>query len=259
MGIAILLYHTLYNGEANRERYSIHKEEFESQVRYLSETGVQSLFLDDFFVVQQASEVDRKKIAITFDDGNESDYCIALPLLKKYGLKATFFVTVERISKKNYLNWSQLMEMNAHGMSIQSHGLTHVYLNNLMNGDVQKELLESKQEIERRLGTEVKYFSLPGGFSSPLVLNVAEKAGYQGVCTSGPGLNLPAPIGEGLKIFKRINMTKRTSPGNFQRAVHGRKGYVAARQAEDYVKTGLKRLLGNNVYYSLWSKFFKYE
>ena len=259
MGIPILLYHALYDRESNRERYSIRKEAFEDQMRYLSETGVQSLLLDEFFSIQQASERERKKIAITFDDGNESDYSIALPILKKYGLKATFFITVERISKNNYLSWSQLMKMNDHGMSIQSHGLTHAFLNCLTEGDAQRELLESKQEIQGRLGTEVNYFSLPGGFSSPFVLDLVEEAGYQGVCTSGPGLNLPGPGGEGLRIFKRMNMTKRISLGNFQRAAGGKRGYVARRRAEDLLKNGFKRVLGSNAYYSIWSKFFKYD
>ena len=259
MGIPILLYHTLYERETNRERYAISARNFESQMRYLYDHGFRSLSLDDLSMAEQISAVDRKKIAITFDDGNESDYSIALPILKKYGLMAIFFLTVGRVSSHGYLNWRQVTDLNTNGMSIQSHGLTHSFLSDLKNGDLRRELLESKEEIQLKLGKEVKYLSLPGGFGSPIVLKAARDSGYRGVCTSRPGLNLPGQGAPELGIFRRIILTKRTSFKDSECIAGGKRSYVLKCQAGDFLKDRFKKILGSKVYYTLWSKFVKYS
>ncbi len=102
MKIPILLYHELFNAKFNRERYAINKEEFERQIKYLSENGFQSLSVGNFCNFQNSIDIDRKGIIITFDDGNFSDYSIAFPILKKYGFVATFFITVDWIGTKNF-------------------------------------------------------------------------------------------------------------------------------------------------------------
>lgn len=163
MKVPILLYHTLLNKELNREKYAINIEEFERQLQYLSENQFQSLLIDDFMGSQNSINRNKKGIVITFDDGNYSDYSIALPILNKYGFVATFFVTVNWITTKNYLDWSHIKEMIAYGMSIQSHSLTHSYLTDLSKGDLFRDLSESKNILEEKLNIPVKFLSIPGG------------------------------------------------------------------------------------------------
>lgn len=259
MNVPLLLYHALYDKETNRERYAISRREFESHAKYLVESGFESLSLDEFFDVQQTPSVGIKKIVITFDDGNESDYSIAFPILKKYGLRATFFVTVRRISQSKFIGWPQLVEMAENGMSIQSHGLTHDFLNDLEIEDLRNELLNSKQEIQMKLGIEVKYLSLPGGFGSSLVLNTAKETGYKGVCTSEPGLNPLNSAGNAFRTFNRMVITKRTPFGDFENIANGRNSYITICRVQNYLKRGIKMILGTHVYYTVWSKFYKYE
>ncbi len=42
-------------------------------------------------------EIPKKSVIVTFDDGHESDYTLALPLLRKFNFKATFFITTDWI------------------------------------------------------------------------------------------------------------------------------------------------------------------
>src|SRR5437588_8394335 len=49
---------------------------------------------------------------VTFDDGEQSQYQNAIPLLAEYGIKATYFVTPGLISTAaKFLGWSQLKEL----------------------------------------------------------------------------------------------------------------------------------------------------
>lgn len=75
-------------------------------------------------------------IVITFDDGYLDNWIYAFPLLKKYSLKATIFVSPEFVdgrdiirsddSAPGFLSWSEMREMAASGLiDIQSHTLTH--------------------------------------------------------------------------------------------------------------------------------------
>ncbi len=50
-------------------------------------------------------------VVITFDDGNESDATIALPLLRERGLVATFFVIASRIATAGSLSSIQIREL----------------------------------------------------------------------------------------------------------------------------------------------------
>jgi len=50
-------------------------------------------------------------VAITFDDGNESVYTVAFPLLVKYGVPATLFVVPGWIEKSRVSWWQLLCEM----------------------------------------------------------------------------------------------------------------------------------------------------
>ncbi|MBN2640721.1 MAG: polysaccharide deacetylase family protein [Victivallales bacterium] len=67
-------------------------------------------------------------LAITFDDGIKSHYDIAVPVLEKHGIKATFFVTINNIGKPGRITWEQVQDMQKRGMEIGNHAMTHAHL-----------------------------------------------------------------------------------------------------------------------------------
>ena len=125
MKTSILLYHALFDHELRGEKYAINSAEFEEEIKYLSRNAFRSVLVSDLLRPSSTAGSVKKSVAITFDDGNFSDYGMAFPILKKYGFVGTFFVTVSRVGSKDYVSWDNLGEMAAAGMSIQSHSLNH--------------------------------------------------------------------------------------------------------------------------------------
>lgn len=130
-------------------------------------------------------------IALTFDDGNKSDYLIAFPLLKSFGFPASFFPIVDNIDKQAV---SRLMitEMAAHPLiTFGSHGLTHRRLTQLSEPLIKRELERSKYLIENYTCKPVDFFSLPYGTGNSSVTTLAAETGYKAVLTTRVKLNFP--------------------------------------------------------------------
>jgi peptidoglycan/xylan/chitin deacetylase (PgdA/CDA1 family) len=207
--IPILLYHALFEGKANTEKYAIATDTFEQHINYLSEEGFGSISFNTFLNGFQPLP-NKKYVIITFDDGNYSDYSIAFPILQKYGFVATFFVTVGRIGTRDYLDWDHLKEMIDGDMSIQSHSLNHLFLSDLSKDNLCKELTESKRIIEEKLSA-VHFISLPGGFYSLQVLK-AHRRGIK-VQHVRPRIECPGRQGEKIYIIQEICNYKKDTDG----------------------------------------------
>ena len=100
------------------------------------------------------------KIAFTFDDGPDSKYTpILLDLLKKYEVKATFFVVGSKAEKLPEL----IQRMHNEGHLIGIHNYVH-HANWLMTPwKVRKGLNRSAEIIENIIGVRPSYYRPPWG------------------------------------------------------------------------------------------------
>src|SRR5437660_8464983 len=105
-----LMYHELeLPGRPLREtesgyvRYVLSESDFRAQVLWLREDGWQGMS-----VSQALDSPQDRAVAITFDDGTETDLIAAGPVLKEAGFQATFYVTVGFLGKRGYMSASQL-------------------------------------------------------------------------------------------------------------------------------------------------------
>jgi peptidoglycan/xylan/chitin deacetylase (PgdA/CDA1 family) len=172
--------------------YILTESEFRKQIDHIVAVRAVALTISDLaalasadFEIGNASR--QKKVAITFDDGNASDYERAFKLFLRHGLKATFFVTTDFIGTPGYVSWDQLSEMHAGGMEIGSHSVTHPVFSALADDRIYDELARSKEIIENRLGAGIRSFSLPRGFGVPNLKGLAGRCGYSYVCNSRLG------------------------------------------------------------------------
>src|SRR4051812_46602745 len=99
--------------------------------------------------------LESKRIDLTVDDGNSSDYQIVAPELRKRGMHATFFVLAGRLDEVGYLSRSELRELSKDGFEVGSHGLNHVDWTNTDNATLEREVRDSKLIIEDVIGRSV--------------------------------------------------------------------------------------------------------
>ena len=185
-------------------------------------------------------------VIITFDDGYESDYSLALPVLLERGLKAVFFVTAGWTGRPGYMDAGMIRALSASGMAIGSHGLTHSYLTDLDASRLSGELDSSRKRLEDITGTAVDSFSAPGGRFDAKVVRAAREAGYRWIFTSDPVIN--GRLVEG-RPAGRFAVTSSSTDLRLARILDGRPPASARLR---YLGLGLlKRVLGNRAYESL--------
>ncbi|MCK1424826.1 polysaccharide deacetylase family protein [Bradyrhizobium sp. 182] len=123
----------------------------------------------------------------TFDDGNRSDLDIAAPILAKYGLSGTFFPCTGRLARRGYLSEDDLRCLSAMGFQIGSHGVDHVSWTELNTEELNREIVDSKDELEQILGAKVQAAAIPFGHYNRRVLAALKAAGYTQVYNSDRG------------------------------------------------------------------------
>jgi peptidoglycan/xylan/chitin deacetylase (PgdA/CDA1 family) len=176
---AILLYHCIedrrrsarHMDEIDRE-YVLTRSRFERQVEYLA--------------TKPKSAV---PVVLSFDDGDESCYTMAAPILERHGLRADFFIVTQWIGQPGFMTSDQLRDLLSRGHGIHSHTRTHPRLPELTTAQIEDELNRSKAELEAILGRPVTQLSIPGGAYDERVIEIAKRTGYTTVMNSVEGYN----------------------------------------------------------------------
>lgn len=111
-------------------------------------------------------------VSLTFDDGIRVQYTNYFPILKEYGIKATFYVVTQWIGQPGRFNWNDLEELYDYGNEIGSHTHTHPHLTKLSKNNLDFELGRSLAALRRFRCTTLAY---PFGEYDQEVINCATK------------------------------------------------------------------------------------
>lgn len=161
------MYHSVGGKDS---KHSILPEEFEKQLRYIKK-HCNTVPLDDIILwTIGLKKIPPRSVALTFDDGYKDNFEIMLPLLIKYRIPATVFLTTD-LSKMKQLGFLDRLDENTIiGLSesglvnIESHAHSHVNLTSLTEVEAEQEILKSKAEIKRITGRESQFFAYPFGY-----------------------------------------------------------------------------------------------
>src|ERR1700730_1554147 len=165
-------------------RYVLPVSDFRAQMQSLKRLGMRGLSVSDAL-----ASPDQHAVAITFDDGCETDLLAVAPILEELGLGATFYATAGFLGRPGYMSPAQLREVCDHGFEIGCHSLTHPYLTDLDDSGLRREIVEAKRHLEEIAGRPIKHFSCPGGRYDRRVVEIARAAEYASVATSRPHTN----------------------------------------------------------------------
>ncbi|MGL6105896.1 polysaccharide deacetylase family protein [Romboutsia sp.] len=108
-------------------------------------------------IIKRGSD-DEKIIALTFDDGPDEDYTPQiLDILKKYDVKATFFVVGQKVGWNPELVKREFEE----GHEIGNHTFTHINVCHRNYDEIYKEITKTQETIQKVIGKEPKIFRPP--------------------------------------------------------------------------------------------------
>ena len=151
-------------------------EQFEEQMAYLVKNNYKTAgSLQLYNLLKKGGNPSQKTVMITFDDGTYDQYIYAFPILKKYGLTATYYI----VSNRSGIRAPQLKEMAQAGMEIASHSATHPNFINLKDLDqLTYEIYSSKSILAARTGKPVYGIAYPGCVADSRVFSRVAGAGY---------------------------------------------------------------------------------
>ena len=175
----VLLYHHVY-GDITTSRYQVSIPDFEAQMAALKEMGYTAIPISLLIkALLEGSELPEKPIVITFDDGHQSIYDNAMPIMQSYGFPGVFYIVANRINgSPDFVTAEQLKEMIEAGWEVGSHSYSHLDLT-LNHNLADKEIGQSKTDLEYTLATKVLTFAYPYGTIDPFVAQKVSDFGYR--------------------------------------------------------------------------------
>ncbi|MFF2481148.1 polysaccharide deacetylase family protein [Paenibacillus sp. NPDC058071] len=160
--VAVLMYHDIRETGVDDKPF-IPSSKFRDQLVLLKQSGFHVISLKQYVdFIQNDGQVPDNAVLITFDDGYETFYTDAFPILKEFGYPAVNFVIVSDIevnrgAKK--MTWAQMREMQQSGMDFYSHTYDQHRYGAIREDGLQKPMLTRQQYFkkEKRMETEEEF------------------------------------------------------------------------------------------------------
>lgn len=121
-------------------------------------------------------------VSYTFDDGLADQYTVLFPQLKKFGIKASFWIWGKGIEHPEFqlgkprMTWAQMREMAEDGQEISSHTWSHPNnMPELSDEQIEAELTRNDTAIYHHIGIYPRTLAYPGNNMSERVIRLASK------------------------------------------------------------------------------------
>ena len=224
--LPILMYHRIGRIGPNlapiTQRLSVTPADFAAQMRWLRRNGFHAVSQAQAFdALERGAKLPSRPVMITFDDGYRGVWANALPVLMRLHMPATAYVITDRISNgdPSFLTWSELRALQANGVSVGSHTVTHSDLTTLDDTQALGELTNSRRALERHLGRRVQWFAYPAGAEDARIVGLTRRAGYVLAVTTQPGSVQSAADPLELRRYEVLDSTHVNGLASLLRAV----------------------------------------
>jgi peptidoglycan/xylan/chitin deacetylase (PgdA/CDA1 family) len=205
--LSILMYHQVGRFEPMRAHRANYCDagRFARQMWMLAHGGFNVIGLEDALAgLRGERRIPPRAVVLTFDDAYAGFIDHALPALREHGFPATVYAISGWLGKR--MRWAnpspgraeprlmsadELRSVQREGIMIGSHGATHRKLAALGVDDQRRELVESRTELEDRLGAPVEHLCYPFGSFDRHSLRLAAEAGYRSATTCLRGAATP--------------------------------------------------------------------
>ncbi len=137
---------------------------FRTQLELLIAAGFRFVTFEELAQLSQGSAPPPGFAAVTFDDGMRNNHSVALPILRELNIAATVYVTIDFIDGTSpwigphgdgaMLNEDELRDLARAGWEIGAHTITHADLSTLDYDSCLREIVDSRDALERIVGRE---------------------------------------------------------------------------------------------------------
>ncbi|WP_295393476.1 polysaccharide deacetylase family protein, partial [uncultured Thiodictyon sp.] len=187
------MYHQVGDFRRVRSHRAVYcnQRRFAAQMALLKRLGCSVLAMDEVLAcVTGERPVPPRAVAITFDDGYDNFYEVALPQLQRHGFPATVYVVAGLVGRAAawlpadglpaapLMGAGRLREIRQAGIQIGSHAMSHCPLAGLAAAALAAELTDSRRVLEDLLGEPIRHLCYPYGSHDLAVVEAAAAAGY---------------------------------------------------------------------------------
>jgi len=228
----VLAYHGVNNPPADdRLGLVMSPEHLESQIRMLQQLGYAFLTADELVDAGAGRVPERGTAVLTFDDGWRDALTVALPVLQRRGVRATFYVNPGLWGAQHHeiggpagrlLDEDDARALAATGMDLGCHSFTHPDLRGLSDAVLAAEVTKGRAGVEAVTGRACRTFAYPFGAHDPRVEAAVRDAGFDLAFAWLPGPwrplaapRLPGPTrhGGGRLLLKLLGIGRRRTVG----------------------------------------------
>jgi peptidoglycan/xylan/chitin deacetylase (PgdA/CDA1 family) len=169
--------------------------QFSEQMQALKNAGWHAVTLDQVAANWRSGKPlgAGKPIVLTFDNGYQSQFTHALPILQRLGWVGNENIQLSGLPpSQGGLGEAQVRAMVAAGWELDTQGFSHADLITLSPERLHYEVTVTRKVLQRRYHVPVNWFCYPSGHYDPTVIAEVKAAGYVGSTTVVPGWAHPA-------------------------------------------------------------------
>ena len=223
-GVIALMYHRF-----NENKYpstNIRNEVFLKHLDEINNSKFEFISFNKFNEIIK-NKMEKNYLLLTIDDGFESFYLNAWPVLKKRKIPFILFVSTREVGNYGYMTWKQIKEIDSSGLAtIGNHSHTHEYLIDWKDNKIKSDLITSIEIFKKELGYSPEIFSYPFGEYSINLKKIVEDLNFKFAFGQHSGvidptkdfLELPRfPINEKYGEIKRFKSILKTLPFPYEK------------------------------------------
>lgn len=232
IGLPVIMYHHVLESSKLLGAYVITPTELENDFKWIQKEGYTPIVVSDLLsYVKDGASLPEKPIMITFDDGYESNYVYAYPLLQKYGFKAVinifgrctdeFTQTEDKHINYSHITWNEIAEMAESGtIEFQNHsynmhsnargqrkGIQKLYSEDAATYRkvLTEDLGKLQAEFQEHLGYTPPAFAYPFGYIEPAADSILREMGFEVTFSCEEKIHYITRDPESLYKIKRFN------------------------------------------------------
>jgi peptidoglycan/xylan/chitin deacetylase (PgdA/CDA1 family) len=190
--VPILMYHVIRPAPPGAPFPALYvtQDEFAAQMRALASAGWTAVTLDQVWDAwtRGVAPPAGRPIVISFDNGYESQFNEAMPVLRRLGWAGVLNLQLSGLPpSQGGLSAEAVRRMLAAGWELDTQGFSHADLVRLGPAALRHEVAASRRVLQRRWHMPVNWFCYPSGHYDARVIAAAKAAGYRGATTVVPG------------------------------------------------------------------------